>query len=67
MKDSRSDHHHVAVGHRAHTDQEVGQRHPELEPANGALAVVETVEQDRVLGVTLTIQGETIGCRLITT
>lgn len=49
----RSNDHHVAIGNSAHTDQEVRQGHSELEPANGTLAVIVTIEKDRILCVTL--------------
>lgn len=43
---SRSDDHHVAISHCAHTNQEVRERHTEFEPANGTLVVVVTIEED---------------------
>lgn len=42
----RSYNHHIAIGHCAHTNQEVGERHTKLEPANGTLVVVVTIKQD---------------------
>lgn len=44
---------HIAIGHCSHTDQKIRQRHTKLEPTNGTLVVVITVEEDWILSVTL--------------
>ncbi len=46
MTHLRSYDHHIAIGHCSHSNQEVRQRHTELEPANGTLVVVVTIEED---------------------
>lgn len=50
---SRADHDHQAVAKGSNSNQEIGQRQPELQEANCPLAVVIAIEKYRIFTVTL--------------